>query len=185
MAACALACLPATGDGMARADGAFAFGKSGHTWSSGSAFNYATADEASKWALTRCRSRKEAPDACKIIATIPTTNGRCFAIAVQQDDNGYGWSTAATVPEAEKHAMERCEGYGKSCAVRSSFCDTGATTTTYSGSLPPIAAPAPAPVPVPAPKPAAIPAPAPAPSAAPSVNTGGGSPACQKFPDLC
>jgi hypothetical protein len=181
VAACALACLPATGDGMARAAGAFAFGKSGHTWSSGSAFNYATAEEASNWAMTRCRSRKEAPDACKIIATIPTTNGRCFAIAVQQDDNGYGWSTATTVPDAEKRAMERCEGYGKSCAVRSSFCDTGATTTTYSGSLPPIAVP----VPAPAAKPAAIPAPAPAPSAAPSVNTGGGSPACQKFPDLC
>jgi hypothetical protein len=166
---------------MARADGAFAFGKSGHTWSSGSAFNYATAEEASNWAMTRCRSRKEAPDACKIIATIPTANGRCFAIAVQQDDNGYGWSTATTVPDAEKRAMERCEGYGESCAVRSSFCDTGITTTTYSGSLPPIAAPTPAP----ATKPAAAPAPAPAPSAAPPVNTGGGSPACQKFPDLC
>ncbi len=178
VAACALACLPATGDGMARADGAFAYGKSGHTWSSGSAYNYATAEEASKWAMTRCRSRKEAPDACKIIATIPTTNGRCFAIAIQQDDNGYGWSTAQSVTDAEKRAMERCEGYGKSCAVRSSFCDTGSTTTTYSGSLPPIAA-----APAPAPKPAA--APAPAPSAAPSVNTGGGSPACQKFPDLC
>ena len=178
VAACALACLPATGDRMARADGAFAFGKSGHTWSSGSAYNYATAEEASKLAMTRCRSRKEAPDACKIIATIPTTNGRCFAIAIQQDDNGYGWSTAGSVPDAEKRAMERCEGYGKSCAVRSSFCDAGATTTTYSGSLPPIAA---APVSAPAPKPTAVPAP----SAVPSVNTGGGSPACQKFPDLC
>jgi hypothetical protein len=126
--------------------------------------------------MTRCRSRKEAPDSCKVIANI---HARCFAIAVQQDDNGYGWNTAATVPEAEKRAMERCESYGKSCAVRSSFCDTSTTTTSYSGSLPPIAAP----VPAPAPKPAAIPAPAP--SAAPSVNTGGGSPACQKFPDLC
>jgi hypothetical protein len=124
-----------------------------------------------------------APDACKIIATIPTTSGKCFAIAVQQDDNGYGWSTAATASDAEKRATERCEGYGKSCAVRSSFCDTGATTTTYSGSLPPINSTAPAPAPAPAAKPAA--APAPAPSAAPSVNTGGGSPACQKFPDLC
>src|SRR5262249_18385741 len=155
-----------------RAAGAFAFGKTGHTWSSGSAFNYATAEEASNWAMTRCRSRKEAADYCKIIATIPTTNGKCFAIAVQQDDNGYGWSSATTAPDAEKRAMERCEGYGKSCAIRSSFCDTGATTTTYSGSLPPAAAPAPAP----APKTAA--APAPAPSAAPSVSTGGGSPAC-------
>jgi hypothetical protein len=43
---------------MARAAGAFAFGKSGHTWSSGSAFNYATPEEASNWAMTRCRSRK-------------------------------------------------------------------------------------------------------------------------------
>ncbi len=170
---------------MAQAEGAFAFGKSGHTWSSGSAFNYATAEEASKLAMGRCRSRKEAPDACKIIATIPTTNGKCFAIAIQQDDNGYGWSTAGTAADAEKRATERCEGYGKSCAVRSSFCDTGATstTTTYSGSLPPVASTAPTPAPAPvAPRAAA---PAPAPSAAPSVNTGGGSPACQKFPDLC
>jgi hypothetical protein len=156
---------------MARAESAFAFGKSGHAWSSGSAYNYATAEEASNWALTRCRSRKEAADYCKIIATV---RGKCFAIAVQQDDNGYGWNTATTVPEAEKRAMERCEGYGKSCSVRSSFCDTSASATSASGSLPPIAAPA-------APKPAAMPAP----SASPSVNTGGGSPACQKFPDLC
>ena len=168
---------------MAQAEGAFAFGKSGHTWSSGSAFNYATAEEASKLAMGRCRSRKEAPDACKIIATIPTTNGKCFAIAVQQDDNGYGWSSATTAADAEKRATERCEGYGKSCAIRSSFCDTGVTTTTYSGSLPPVASTAPTPAPAPvAPRAAA---PAPAPSAAPSVNTGGGSPACQKFPDLC
>jgi hypothetical protein len=97
--------------------------------------------------MTRCRSHKEASDSCKVIANI---HAKCFAIAVQQDDNGYGWNTAATVPEAEKRAMERCEGYGKSCAVRSSFCDTGTTTTTYSGSLPPIAAPVPAPPPKPA-----------------------------------
>jgi hypothetical protein len=157
---------------MARAEGAFAFGKSGHAWSSGSAFNYATPDEASNWAMTRCHSHKATADTCKIIATI---HGRCFAIAVQQDDNGYGWNFGATVPEAEKRAMERCEGNGKSCSVRSSFCDTGTAATSASGSLPPIATPAPAP------KPAAMPPP----SASPPVNTGGGSPACQKFPDLC
>ena len=67
---------------MARADGAFAFGKSGHTWSSGSAFNYATPEEASKWAMTLCRSRKEAPDACKIIATNPTTTGEATALHI-------------------------------------------------------------------------------------------------------
>jgi hypothetical protein len=177
VAATVLACVTATGDGMARADGAFAFGKSGHTWSSGSAYNYATAEEASKLAMTRCRSRKEAPDACKIIATIPTANGRCFAIAIQQDDNGYGWNTAATVAEAEKLAMGRCESYGKTCAVRSSFCDT-MTGGTVSGAWPPVARPAPA-APPPVPVPSATPA------ASTPANTGGGSPACQKFPDLC
>jgi hypothetical protein len=172
VAATVLALVAATWDGMARAAGAFAFGQNDkHSWSSGSAYNYKTPTEAEEAAMTRCRSRPEASAYCKIIANI---HSRCFAIAVQEGGNGYGWNTAATIPEAEKLAMGRCEGYGKSCSVRSSFCDTS-TGDTVSGSWPPpVAAPAPA-----------APAPAPKPAASPPVNTGGGSPACQKFPDLC
>ena len=108
---------------MALAAGAFAFGQNDkHGWSSGSAYNYKTPSEAQDAAMTRCRSRQEAGSYFKVIATI---NGRCFAIAVQESGNGYGWNTAATGPEAEKLAMDRCAGYGKSCSVRNSFCDTG------------------------------------------------------------
>jgi len=151
------------GGGVALAAGAFAFGQNDtHGWSSGSAYNYKTPTDAQDAAMTRCRSRKEASSYCKIIANI---NGRCFAIAVQDSGNGFGWNTAATAPEAEKLAMGRCTGYGKSCSVRDSFCDT---TTSSSSTPPPVAAP-----------PAAVPS-------APSSNQpGGGSPACQKFPDLC
>jgi hypothetical protein len=153
--------LMAAGAGMALAAGAYAFGqKPGPTgWSGGSAYNYATAEDAQESAMSRCRSRKEAGEYCKIIANI---NGRCFAIAVQESSNGYGWNMAATAPEAERLAMERCEKWGKSCAMRDSFCDTKGT----SAAPPPVAAPA-------------------KPPASTSPSAGGGSPACQKFPDLC
>ena len=155
------------GTGTALAAGAFAFGQNDkHGWSSGSAYNYKTPSEAQDAAMTRCRSRQEAGSYCKVIATI---NGRCFAIAVQESGNGYGWNTAATGPEAEKLAMGRCAGYGKSCSVRDSFCDTA---TSSPSTAPPATAP----------PGAAPPAAAPPPS---SNQPGGGSPACQKFPDLC
>ena len=156
--------LLATGAGVALAAGAFAFGqKPGPTgWSSGSAYNHVTVEDAQNVAMTRCRSRKEAGDYCKVIATI---NGRCFAIAVQESGNGYGWNMAAELQEAQRLAMERCEKYGKSCTVRDSFCDTRSTTT---------AAPPTTTNPVPAP-----------PTASQPSTGGGGSAACQKFPDLC
>jgi len=155
--------LVAAGAGIALAAGAYAFGqKPGPSgWSGGSAYNYATSDDAQSFAMTRCHSRKEGGDYCKIIATI---NGKCFAIAVQESSNGYGWSTASNVDDAQRHAMERCEKYGKSCALRDSFCDTRTTAT----ASPPAAAPS-----------------APPPAAAPPSTGGGGSSACQKFPDLC
>jgi hypothetical protein len=154
--------LVATGAGIALAAGAVAFGqKPGPSgWSLGFANNHATSEDAQGLAMSRCQSRKEAGDYCKIIATI---NGRCFAIAVQEGSNGYGWTTAATLPEAQERAIERCEKWGKSCSLRESFCDTKTTAT----ASPPAAAPA-----------------AP-PAASPPSTGGGGSAACQKFPDLC
>jgi hypothetical protein len=156
-----------TGSGAAFAAAAFAFGqKPGPSgWSSGSAYNHKTPDDAQSTALSRCHSRREAGSYCKVITTF---NGKCFAIAVQDSGNGYGWNTAETKPEAERLAMNRCGGYGKSCTISESFCDTINTST---------AAP-----------PAAVPEPAPAPNRAipPATSPGGsGSPACQKFPDLC
>jgi Domain of unknown function (DUF4189) len=155
--------LVAAGAGIALGAGAFAFGqKPGPSgWSSGSAYNYTTSEDAQSFAMSRCRARKEAGDYCKVIATI---NGKCFAIAVQESSNGYGWSTAATLPEAQQLAMGRCEKYGKSCSLRDSFCDTKTTAT----ASPPAAAPS-----------------APPPAASPPNTGGGGSAACQKFPDLC
>jgi len=153
--------LTVAGPGIALAAGAFAFGQNSgtHSWSSGSAFNYATAAEAENWAMTRCRSRSEASSYCKVIATI---TGLCFAMAVQDSGNGYGWNTASSIPEAKKRAMGRCEGYGKSCSVRVSFCDNIGPPSTRT--------------------PAAA---TPAPASPPATSPGGGSPACQKFPNLC
>jgi hypothetical protein len=165
--------LTVAGTGLALAAGAFAFGQGDtHGWASGSAYNYKTPSEAQEAAMTRCRSRKEAGSYCKIITTI---NGRCFAIAVQESGNGYGWNMAATVPEAEKLAMDHCTGYGKSCSVHDSFCDT---VTVSSPAAPPAAAPA---TTAPA-SPSAPSSSTPSPSA---PSPAGGSPACQKFPDLC
>jgi Domain of unknown function (DUF4189) len=161
-----LPALTIAGGEIAFAAGAFAFGqKPGPTgWSSGSAYNRKTTEDAQSTALTRCQSRKEAGDYCKVITTI---NGKCFAIAIQESGNGYGWNTASTLPEAQQLALNRCTGYGKSCTVRESFCDTATTTSSAS-------------------PPAATPAPTAPPAATPSANPGGGgSPACQKFPDLC
>ena len=165
--------LATAGTGMALAAGAYAFGQNDtHGWSSGSAYNRKTASEAQGVAMDRCRSRKEAGAYCKIIATI---NGRCFAVAVQESGNGYGWNMAATSPEAEQLALNRCTGYGKSCSIRESFCDT--TPESAVNARPPAAAPAGPPAPA---APVAPPAPA-----LPGSQPGGGSPACQKFPDLC
>jgi Domain of unknown function (DUF4189) len=154
--------LAAAGAGIALGAGAFAFGqKPGPSgWSSGSAYNYTNSEDAQSFAMSRCRSRKEAGDYCKVIATF---NGKCFAIAVQEGGNGYGWTTAATLPEAQELAIGRCEKWGKSCSLRDSFCDTKTTAT----ASPPAAAPS-----------------APPPAASPNTG-GGGSAACQKFPDLC
>jgi hypothetical protein len=143
---------------------AFAFGqKPGpRGWSSGSAYNHKTPDDAQSTALSRCQSRHEAGSYCKIITTF---NGKCFAIAVQDSSNGYGWNTAETKREAERLAVSRCSSYGRNCTVSESFCDTINT----SAAAPPTAAP--------------DPAPEPASPAGPSP--GGSSPACRKFPDLC
>ncbi len=154
------------GGGIAVAAGAYAFGqRPGPTgWSRGSAYNFTSEAEAQNQAMSRCRERKEAGEYCTIIAT---TNGKCFAIAVQDSGNGYGWNTAATLPEAQRLAMNRCTGYGKSCSIRQGFCDGSASISI----APPAAAP-----------PQAAPAPT---SPAPTTPSGGGSPACQKIPDLC
>ncbi len=163
---CLLPALAMAGGGIAVAAGAYAFGQSpGPTgWSSGSAYNYTSQAEAQNQAMSRCRERKEAGEYCKIIATV---NGKCFAMAVQDRGNGYGWNTATTLPEAQRLAMNRCTGYGKSCSIHNGFCDNTASISI----APPQAAPAPA-------------APTPA-SPQPTSPAGGGSPACQKFPDLC
>jgi hypothetical protein len=151
--------------GIAVAAGAYAFGqKPGPTgWSSGSAYNYSSQAEAQNQAMSRCRARKEAGEYCKVIATI---TGKCFAFAVQDNANGYGWNTAETLPEAQRLAMNRCTSYGKSCSIRDGFCDSTASISINPPAGPPQAAPAPT-------------------SPPPTSPAGGGSPACQKFPDLC
>jgi Domain of unknown function (DUF4189) len=166
-----LAVLVMAGGGIAVAAGTYAFGqKPGPTgWSSGSAYNYSSQAEAQNQAMSRCRARKEAGEYCKIIATV---TGKCFAVAVQDNANGYGWNTADTLPEAQRLAMNRCTGYGKSCSIRDGFCDsTASISINPPQATPPQAGPAPT---------------TPAPTSPPPTSpAGGGSPACQKFPDLC
>lgn len=166
VAASVLPVLLMAGGGIAVAAGAYAFGqKPGPTgWSSGSAYNYTSQTEAQNQAMSRCRQRKEAGEYCKVIANFA---GKCFAVAVQDSGNGYGWNTANTLPDAQRLAMNRCTSYGKSCSIRDGFCDTTASISIG----PPAAAP-----------PQAAPAPT---SPPPTSPAGGGSPACQKFPDLC
>src|SRR5271167_2580490 len=79
-------------------------------FSSGTAFNYGTVEEANGSALDRCRSstKDEARRAlCKVIQTF---HHQCVAVAMDPKDGtpGVGWAVAAGLEDAQAVAMADC-----------------------------------------------------------------------------
>jgi hypothetical protein len=106
----------------ASAEGAYAFSENGkEAWSGGYGINYATATQASDSALEACQ--KVPGSHCKVIANFSST---CFAIAVQDHGNAYGWQTDHDYRAAEARALERCRHYNANCTIKVSVCDGGA-----------------------------------------------------------
>jgi hypothetical protein len=87
-----------------------------------------TADSA---ALSDCQRDPTSGYACKVIARI---SNACFAIAITNDGNGYGWSRNADRGEAVKTAASRC-GAMDACTVKQSFCDGTASKSEDDGAF--------------------------------------------------
>jgi hypothetical protein len=101
------------------AEGAFAFGQYGNGgWASGTAYNHRTEAEAQITAMNNCNARGYN---CSIRVTFRNT---CFALAVQNNGSGFGYSFHSDINRARNDALARCAQYGLSCSVNTTFCDT-------------------------------------------------------------
>jgi Domain of unknown function (DUF4189) len=111
--------------GLAHSEGAFAFGRGVNGgWSSGTAFNASTPDEARSIALQRCRAMPDGAANCKVVQSF---SNRCVALALK-DGHG-GIVLADDLQEAEQKALEGCnQSYGPSCTIQETFCDTESAT---------------------------------------------------------
>ncbi len=99
-------------------EAAFAFGQWGNGgWTYGSAYNHRTQSEAQIAAMNTCN---QGGYNCAIRGNFRKT---CFAIAVQ--DNSNGWSTGIhSDPDvANRQALMGCARMGLSCTTREEFCD--------------------------------------------------------------
>ena len=114
----AVAAVAANGQ-QCHAEGAYAFGQGQDgAWSGGSAYNYTTSQEATNRATQRCQERGIS---CELLTQVQNT---CFAIAVQNGNNGYGWVTRSDMSVARREALASCQTHGITCAVAEAFCDT-------------------------------------------------------------
>jgi hypothetical protein len=102
----------------AGAEGAYAYGQ-GHNgaWSGGSAYNYSTAQEAIDSATQRCEQRGIP---CQLVTQVQST---CFAVAVQNGNNGWGWATRGDLSDARREALQSCQRNGLECSISEAFCD--------------------------------------------------------------
>jgi hypothetical protein len=98
----------------------------------GSAYKFATTEEAQAKALERCQQTKSElrRKLCKVVNTF---NDQCIAIAMDPADGtpGVGWAIEADLKSAERAALEKCEatsgpGRRAACKVNSSGCDGAA-----------------------------------------------------------
>jgi hypothetical protein len=99
----------------ARASGALAIGACG---AFGQAFDYGTADEARKSALSTCSGQD-----CRVVATVQHA---CAALAVDFTSGcgAHGWGKAAKLGHAQNVALKGCyRDGGKECVIRTFFCD--------------------------------------------------------------
>lgn len=98
------------------ADGLFgAISFSPSTGKVGAGWNFASKDEASSDAITRCGVGD-----CSAVVVFPN----CGAVAVG-DGFGMGFSADQSVAKAEETALANCSGYTANCLIVQSFCNEG------------------------------------------------------------
>ena len=114
----ALFCFAALQPSESFSEAAYAFGQWGNGgWAYGSAYNHRTQSEARIAAMNTCNQRGYN---CAIRDNF---RKMCFAIAVQ--DNNNGWGTGYGDPDvANRQALLSCTKMGLSCSIREEFCDS-------------------------------------------------------------
>ena len=101
--------------GRARAAGALAIGSCG---AYGQAFDFSSADDARRSALSKCTDR-----GCRVVTTV--SHG-CGAFAVDYADpcGARGWGKADGLARAQNDALRACYRDGaRDCVIRTFFCD--------------------------------------------------------------
>jgi Domain of unknown function (DUF4189) len=103
---------------VAAAAVAFGQGPNG-TWAESWSRNYPDQEAADAEALRRCKRSATNGQQCEIIARF---SDKCFALAVTDKDNGYGYAFGDR-GEAVTEAITRCMKLGMACTVRESMCE--------------------------------------------------------------
>ena len=92
------------------------------TWAGGFAYDRQSKSQALSYAMGVCRGAGYlASQHCKLIASFSNT---CFALAIQNRGNGYGFATRSNIRSARSSALAKCQKYGSRCYIRDSGCDT-------------------------------------------------------------
>jgi hypothetical protein len=98
-----------------RAAGALAIGACG---AFGEAYDFRTAEEARKSALSKCSG-----DACRVVTT---AKRGCAAFAVDFTNacGAHGWGKGPKLGRSQNEALQACyRDGGKECVIRTFFCD--------------------------------------------------------------
>jgi hypothetical protein len=99
----------------------------------GTAWNFATADEANTAALNNCHKWRDkgAPKAAEVCRVIATFHNECYAVSLDPKPGtpGAGWAIAADQETAKQRALAHCKltaGTDREqfCEVSESNCDT-------------------------------------------------------------
>jgi hypothetical protein len=121
----ALACLSII-PSKSHAAAAYAFGQGPDgRWAAQGVQGASDQQTADSLALTSCRRDPVSGSECKILARFSNS---CFAIAIANNGNAYGWSYNPDRSQAVKEAAARC-GSMDSCTVKQSFCEGSAASS--------------------------------------------------------
>jgi Domain of unknown function (DUF4189) len=100
-------------------EAAYAFGQWGNgAWAYGSGYNYQTQSEAQASAMNLCNQRGYN---CAVRGSF---RKMCFAIAVQDNNNGFHAAQHYDPNVANRQALIGCARMGQSCSIREEFCDS-------------------------------------------------------------
>ena len=114
-----LICVVALQPNKSFSEAAFAFGQwDNGGWASGPVFNYRTQAEAEIAAMNSCN---QVGYNCSILARFRKL---CFALAVQDGNNGFSYRTNINADTAERDALTSCVSMGRPCSLRARFCDS-------------------------------------------------------------